>query len=627
MHKEPRMKSLIRNIVRDILLETRANLSIRPLMKQWVKIALDHGKNDTKALCAKLQGSIHENAQKTVGLRVPKNKSHLVFKGLTVETQEWVLKHWKTEEYFSNMISGVILGIVMSYGNGSNAIGQKSGETNIKSGTYNEADGTWVGGSDGYLTMKSNLHAVGRGSSMFLDVPDNNSITIFNVDSLKVNKNIFKQRCMKDLRQSDSVLYHEFQHWFQETVMFADERLKTPTKGSKGGTGYSVPKDFIDQKIPPKQVSMMILKQLVKGIDFLSPKEHPTLNIPMYEIQSMPSLTGSLFQYRDGNEDKVWPTDLYGKTFVKRGQSIDDNGWMKDFIENTLKIPLTPAGEELLYASLDPLYHISHTVHYGTKKEKRKYFRLNKSGELPKKQAESIRAAKMPVDIFFVPKSHMVKDKNKVFTGEIKPNKKLVAASTKQLSKDHMYIIFARSISWQGKGGYQSNTKKPSMIRNKIEKEKNPLYDDGNRVLSWDQRWIEFDAESRNYLAAAVDSLVKSTTHVFLKALVMSDDEKMTKLLVETIKMLLKDRIDRSITRQNEAELISMCSRIADKFVEEAEAMTLFDFQDNTPPGYKAPWRPSTEANVRAWLKGGNYFESRYADYWKYIKDRVFGEV
>ena len=123
---------------------------------------------------------------------------------------------------------------------------------NINSGTYNETDGTWVGGSDGYLTIKSNLQGYGgRGSSMFLDVPDNNSITIFNVDSLKVNKSNFKSSCMTDLRQSDSVLYHEFQHWFQETVMFADERLKTPTKGSKKGTGYSVPKDFIDQKIPP----------------------------------------------------------------------------------------------------------------------------------------------------------------------------------------------------------------------------------------------------------------------------------------------------------------------------------------------------------------------------------------
>ena len=551
----------------------------------------------------------------------------MVFEGLTAETQEWVLKHWKTEEYFSNMISGVILGIVTSYGNGSNAIGQKSGETNIKSGTYNEADGTWVGGSDGYLTMKSNLHAVGHGSSMFHNVLSS-EITPNNVNSLKVNKNNFKDRCMKDLRQSDSVLYHEFQHWFQETVMFADERLKTPTKGSKKGTGWSVPKDFIDQKIPPKQVSMMILKQLVKGIDFSSPKEHPTLKIPMYEIQSMPSLIDSVFQHRVGSEHTVWPTELYGKKFVKRGQSIDDGGWMKDFVENTLKIPLTPAGEELLYVSLEPLYRISHFVHYGKKKEKAKHFRLNKSGELPKKQAESIRAAKMPVDVFFVPKSHMVKDKNKVFTGEIKPNKKLVAASTKQLSKDHMYIIFARSTNWNRKNmKYQTWIKRPYLLRNKIEKEKNPLYDDGNRRLSWDQRWIEFDAESRNYLAHAVDLLVKDSTRVFLKALVISDEEKMTKLLVMQTNILLKNRIDRSITRQNEAELISMCSRIADKFVEEAEAMTLFDFQDNNPPGYQAPWRPSTEKNVRDWLKGGKYFESRYADYWKYIKDRVFGEV
>ena len=35
----------------------------------------------------------------------------------------------------------------------------------------------------------------------------------------------------------------------------------------------------------------------------------------------------------------------------------------------------------------------------------------------------------------------------------------------------------------------------------------------------------------------------------------------------------------------------------------------LFDFQDNNPPGYKAPCRPSTEENVRDWLKSGKYFE------------------
>lgn len=627
------MKSLIRNVVHNILLETRANLSIRPMMKQWVQVAVDHGINDTKALCTKLPGSLHDNVKNTVGLKVPKNKSHLVFEGLTPETQEWVLKHWKTKEYFTNMISGVILGIVSEYSGHPGAVGMKSGNTMISLGTYNEADKTWVGGADGYLSIKGfqtiNPH-LRHASSMFLDVPDNNSITIFNVDSLKVDKRNFKKLCTKDLRSSDSVLYHEFQHWFQETVMFADERLKRPTKASKAGSSYSVPKGFKEQVDPPMPVSMMLLKQIVKGVDFLNPKDHPSMNGNfMYEIKDQTAFIDSL-QEKVSNDGVIWPNLMYRDAYVTVGQSINDGGWMKDFIENTLKTSLTPEGEKLLFHGYGPIEGVFHSVKWAKDAELPKLFIKNNSGKFPhrldKPYRKAFEASCSPILVFLVPKSHVKKDKDGNFTEEIKPNKKLVTCSRKRIIKDNMYVIFTKTPNSYGNGrehAYQTSQK--GKRQGYFEKAKNPLY--GGQRLSWDERWVEFDAESRNYLAAAVDTVSEFET--FKKALVRSDDEKLAKLLLEQIKTNLRGRINRRITNENEAELISMCDRIADKFVEEAEAMTLFDFQDSNPhPNlYQLPNNPSTEENVQIWLDGGNYFSSRYGDYFRYIKDRVFGEV
>jgi len=627
------MNQLIRNLVHNILLETRANLSIRPMMKQWVQVAVDHGINDTKALCTKLPGSLHDNVKNAVGLKVPKSKSHLVFEGLTPETQEWVLKHWKTKEYFANMISGVILGIVGAYSEYPNAVGMKGGNTMISLGTYNKSKKTWVGGASGYLTMKkldtfSPSHLYSKGTDlMFLDVPDNSSITIFNVDSLKVDKSNFKSQCLRDLKKSDSTLYHEFQHWFQETVMFADERLKRPTKASETGGSYSKPKDFKNQIKPVPRVMKMLLKKVIKGVDFTKPKDHPNVSgAPMYKIIDQAAFVDSFQKFWD--DGSIWPNELYKHRYVKEGQSINDGGWMKDFIENTLKTSLTPEGEKLLFHRDGPIAAVESRVKWAHDSDLLKYFGKNNSGKLPDRfddpYRKAFKAASGSVQVFLIPKSHAIKAKG-AFTEEIKPNKKLMPASLKRLSKENMYVIFGRGGAWNSETRDYKTSQNTGRGQKSFEKSKNPLY--AGQRLSWDKQWVEFDAESRNYLAAAVDTVSEFET--FKKALVRSDDEKLAKLLLEQIKTKLRGRIDRRITNENEAELISMCDRIADKFVEEAEAMTLFDFQDNNPhPNlYKSPNNPSTEENVQIWLDGGNYFYSRYGDYFKYIKDRVFGEV
>ena len=206
------MESIIRKTIRAILQETRANLPIRPVMKAWWQVAGQYGENATRELERKIlmhQWGVNKS-NFAVGLRVPKAHQDKVFDQLTSETQEWVLKHWGTKEYFGNMISGVILGVVEWYGDDSKAIGQQYGKTDIEEGTWNPKEKTYVGGMTGYLTIKSDRDSriITRLGQLWENPAQRTS----------VRTSLWNKYGLRDLRNSDSVLFHEFQHWFQECV-------------------------------------------------------------------------------------------------------------------------------------------------------------------------------------------------------------------------------------------------------------------------------------------------------------------------------------------------------------------------------------------------------------------------
>ena len=176
---------------------------------------------------------------------------------MTPEAQEWALKHWKTREYFGNMITGVVLAVIKEYPDYESAVGMKSGRCEIKEGTWNAEDKTWVGGMTGFLTMKTQQNYWN-----FEKLFANNRMPTERFHTSEINRHIWEKEGLDDLVKSDSVLVHEFQHWFQESVMYGDARLKKPTRGTEKGK-YTQPKEWKARLFKIPNILHMILGQAV----------------------------------------------------------------------------------------------------------------------------------------------------------------------------------------------------------------------------------------------------------------------------------------------------------------------------------------------------------------------------
>ena len=93
-------QDILRSTIRSRLVETRANLPIRPLMKIWWDVAAKYGEPDEPGFVrtAVWDFNTQESYGQHASLKVPEQHKHKVFDAMTPEAQEWVLKHWKTKE-------------------------------------------------------------------------------------------------------------------------------------------------------------------------------------------------------------------------------------------------------------------------------------------------------------------------------------------------------------------------------------------------------------------------------------------------------------------------------------------------------------------------------------------------
>ena len=122
---------ILRSIIRNILIEARGPLAFIPILKEWIEVAAKHGFR----VRPKIQGPNQDQADSAC-LQVPQAHSHKVFDNASPDLQEYILKHWRSEEYFAAMIEGVMIGIIRQYEKPTWA-GLKSGTTNIN-GAINE---------------------------------------------------------------------------------------------------------------------------------------------------------------------------------------------------------------------------------------------------------------------------------------------------------------------------------------------------------------------------------------------------------------------------------------------------------------------------------------------------------
>lgn len=613
------MESIIRNTVRSILLETRANLAIRPIMKKWWEVAGDHGIDATSKLESLLTMGEHVRTPRrnfSVGLLVPREHRHKVFDNLTKDAQEWVLKHWKTREYFGNMISGVILGVVDSYGPGSNAIGQKYGRTSIDMGTWNSKDKTWVGGMEGYLTIKSDrkpsIISGGRSSQLWRNPAQRTS----------VRSDLWTRYGHADLKKADSILFHEFQHWFQESVMYTDKRMMVPTRGSASGA-YTIPKGRAPEKYPPPAGYIMLaLKQFAQGIDWSNPIPHPNADCMMYEITDNQLMLDTLFAGYHGDYEEIW----YMSKWV-HPENIDKEKVI-DFIENTIKLPLSEEGKNLI----DPATWNQLTSFRHRNTDRSTVGKFN-SGKKPtiKQQEDAFGKLNSGVIVRIVSPSHFKKKKG-VYTNVMKPNQ-FPKEPTEASIKSARYIVFMKH---KGYGQYSNFDPAGGASRNwrQFQSARTTI----NNPSEWEEYWHEFDAESRNYMAMVTMDLFRGDA-IFQKNALLSDEEKIADNIFHgTVQHLNRgQRISRRIMglRTIREELKEMADRIADKVVETVEEYDPYWYKENqgsdpvtANSDRYSPITVDIERVKTDFIDGNGFWRmDMWGGYWNFIHDKVIGEI
>ena len=612
------MESIIRNAVRSILLETRANLAIRPIMKKWWEVAGQYGVNETRELESLL--TMHEYVSSprrnfSAGLLVPREHRHKVFDGLTEDAQEWVLKHWKTREYFGNMISGVILGIVESYGPDSTAIGQKYGRTSIDKGTWNSKEKTWVGGMTGYLTIKADrfpsIISGGRIGNLWQNPAQRTS----------VRSDVWTKYGHADIRKSDSILFHEFQHWFQESIMYTDKRMMVPTSGSKSGS-YVRPKGHAPEKYkPPAGYIMHAMKQYGEGVEWDNPIRHPNANCMMYEITDNQLMLDTLYGGYAADPEEIW----YMSCWVRSPNFNKDE--VIDYIENTLKLPLSEKGKEMVEHN----WH-EFSRHYWDDSDRDTVGEFN-SGKRPsvEYQKQAFRRLSQGAIVRIVSPSHFRKKKGVIQLNRMKPDafpSKPTAASIKTAK----YIVFMKH---KGYGQYSNFDTLGGMSRSwrSFQKANTTIAD----PQEWEEYWHEFDAESRNYMAMVTMNSLREDATFCKNALLSNEEELAEKIFNDTVRHLNRgERISRKIMnlRSIREELRNMANRIADRIVETVEEYDPYWYKENqgTDPlivnSNYAPINVDIERVKTDFIDGQGFWRHHmWGGYWNFIHDKVIGEI
>ena len=165
-----------------------------------------------------------------------------------------------------------------------------------------------------------------------------------------------------------------------------------------------------------------------------------------------------------------------------------------------------------------------------------------------------------------------------------------------------------------------------------FDKIRHPEQYSNNRA--WSNRWVEYDAESRNYLAKTFyDQLMFND--IFKKLVLKSDKDAVQERLLRRLKQELKGngwdpRINPDIVEYNNTELVNMTERVADRIIEVAEEFNILWYKDNAPPNYNKPLNRFNIPDAKKWLEGKSVsynWVSSFGDYFRFLHDKAIGEI
>ena len=586
-------KSLIRIMVNNILLETRGSLPLYVILKAWIEQLAEHG--ELASHLQRIPGPGTSEAKKAL-MTLPKNKSAEVFDNLTSEVQQWVLNHWETKEYFQAMLEGVAVGLVLEYDR-SNIGGQKSGTVYRRGRTDDDDDSLSV--TSGMHSSRKNKKAVG-GWNGYLSVKTANPRLWSRIvpSSTSINKTLWKKEMLVDIDNTfDSTLVHEFQHWFQEGVLYTDGKMKKSLTRKETNTNNKRP-----NLRPEAKWRMRIAKQLMSGIDW-----NTKINI------------------RGTTAYKV--TDI--NAFLENDPRLE-NGYWNPINLIFSRLPKAKAHDFILEDVLGKMFRFKIT---GEQKANIKenlgdnpligswnLFALLRS-ELSLDEEEKEIARKITNDgrIYILKNSDFKKSKG-VYTEELKPGKEPVHPQRKGAVAKARYIIFTT--------GTQRLPWKESPGRHMFTQRGNP---GEGFSANWNNRWVEMDAEMANFVTAAVRHKMK-TTDWQLGYIVRSDAEAYSETMYKYVLNRLKNRRTSTGTgmkaienRQNQEILRKQTDRIADRLVEVAEEYDYEWWYENKKSAMQPATTPSRFAQ---WASEGRRIDPPMAtrEYWIWLGKKAAGE-
>ena len=187
---------------------------------------------------------------------------------------------------------------------------------------------------------------------------------------------------------------------------------------------------------------------------------------------------------------------------------------------------------------------------------------------------------------------------------------------------------FVKNLDWSESRSNRFSKDPSGTSESYFEKRKNPIM---GWNKAWNERWVEFDAESRNYLSAVVMNKVKNDSDMW-KASLKGDDQEVTNKIYDSLRYKLRagDRIHRRIVDKNDQELRTLAERVADRIIEVVELYDPDWYRDssNRPSGYSPLNSIVSDFSIGNWLEGKEYINRRnWGDYWRFIHDKVIGAV
>lgn len=624
---------IIRNIVRNILLETRGPLAFIPILKEWIKVAAKYG----DPVDLNIKGPAGRPRAENASLKVPPEHAHEVFDNSSKDLQEYILKHWRSEEYFSAMIEGVTLGIIKSYEK-SNYMGMKSGSTSIQ-GAINY-EGEMVGSMDGYLTAKMESSYGWRAT-----VPRPNRPCIYNQKG-QMNTDTWEEMLTRELRKgSGSTMVHEFQHWFQESVMYSQTGQMKPTKRRGGSNALPKTRETNPNFMELQPIQLMLAKKMFSGVDW-----NTTMKIrgaTAYKLNDPEAFFKSYNPLKDKNQYEYANTlfNVYNNLNLQEARDLIevilyDYLKLQKHLDSDDLDTLAKEATEGKWFNLrsraqgmmwDKGHEINTFIHhqnsYGVTDHKEKVSKYNKNTrDTPKGSGEKTVQG---TDSLFKSLGSTIVD-IKIFK-KTDFDKKGNLKQGRQPRKPTPLVDINRTAAWVilSRGTQKVPRRKSDAPEWDFENKRGTRTSGWGRG-EWTERWVEFDAVVSEYIVAEVQSMLRNHKAV-LVYLVKGDAKNFARHLRQMIEAKVGARgFDHARKKDvNRKHIESLAERITDRLIETVEENPYEDYYDLNPNNSdkKNQMAILTPQRFDNWVNG-KWQDAPYGtvDYWEWIFAKASGE-